>query len=106
MATIEEVIEKAINSQFGIAVTCDYPAKLRRKLYAWREKQRKQHNNLYDCLSFIVSDKYELQIVKRRNANSPVELDSIRHLARGEAPLRVNARGKSKPMKPIFHDIL
>lgn len=97
---LSKTLEDAIKSEFGLVLqTPQYSTALilRRKLYSYRERLRKQGNSQYDGLSFIPKKNGELWIVRRDNQSPvPVPEFTTRQLLKEEMPTTIAARGKRK----------
>jgi hypothetical protein len=97
--TIKALMEEALISQFGTALhTGSYSSALlmRRRLYAFREHQRRAGSNQFDGLSFIAKSSGEVLIVKREGKIEKSYPFSTRPLESHECPERLIARGKRK----------
>jgi hypothetical protein len=96
-----EVMDKALGTAFGLVLKAKHyhaARQLRRRLYAVRERLRKEENNRFDALSFIVKLDGELWLVRRDMITQAQGKElACRPILREELPERILARGKSKP---------
>ena len=106
-------LDQAIQSPCGVALEVSDARdarRIRRRLYAARDKARAEGNGSYNDLSVLVRPDYELWIVKRQlmpRLTLDDGLDTItRDLAEEELPRRVTARGPSQPRPSRLFSIL
>ncbi len=97
----QELFDQALISDYGLALTLDSPydaRRVRRRLYAEREKLRAMGCLDYDCLSILIRNKRELWIIPRDRItqHNGVECLSLRDLGYNELPQRILSRGKSR----------
>ena len=95
-----DILARAKESPLGLRVKSGglSSSQLRRKLYNFRERLRREGISSFDSLSFVVSSPSELLIIKRGKVCDefhPVQAE-FRPLSAREVPARVRSRGKSK----------
>lgn len=97
----QELLEQALSSPSGLAITLDSPydaKRVRRRLYAEREKLRANGNNSYNILSFLIRNQCELWIIPRDKLIKPrgIECNGSRRLVQNELPSHILSRGKTR----------
>ena len=97
--SLEQILEKAFNSKYGIEIVLDNPhaaKNTRRKLYAARENLRAQGVFQYDSLSIIIKGQ-DIWIVKKDTLKKKDQINVLdyRALDKNELPNKILSRGKS-----------
>lgn len=97
----KDLFDRALHLEYGLRLTLDstYDARrVRRKLYAEREKLRAKNVCDYDILSFIIQNHCELWIIQRDKVEEPasVEFLSINPLNEHDLPKGILSPGKRR----------
>lgn len=99
MIPLIDLLTRAEKSSFGLSVSSGElsSSQLRRKIYNYRERLRREGITSFDHLSFVLRSPAELLIVKRVKAveeDQSVQVE-IRPLNLFEVPAEIRSRGKA-----------
>ncbi|NCC61640.1 MAG: hypothetical protein EOM12_12025 [Verrucomicrobiae bacterium] len=98
---IKTLLDSALEHDNGLSICTkglEETRRIRRKLYNWRDKARKQGMDKYDRLSFVLFDQGELFIVPRKDdpLKREIQVSFVRELEPHERPEKIIARGKCR----------